>query len=208
MPGWSSWLIKLSLHFRQLLWDGFSDVEISAVLHIFKGVSRKVVPAKPLAKSLPLVAVNLVRSLALQLTDSHLLPIMTLPACLPKCSDLAHGWFPFSLFPRARGGGAGGVPVSGENTHWACGRGSCLAASPCQALGPSEYFPQAPGNWNTVSAMQLRGLPSCRQPLLQSLQRSGITPLRGGGPGLGVRPFIFNSWHHYFKTLHLFWFLK
>lgn len=86
---------------------------------------------------------------------------------LSKYSDPG-GWFPFSLFPRARGGRAGGVPVPCENAHWTCGCGSCLAASPCHVLGPSEYFPQAPGNWNTVSASGARGWPSCRQPLLQS----------------------------------------
>lgn len=58
-----------------------SQIEISAVLQNFKGVFRKVVLAKPLAKSLlPLAAVNLKGSLAVQLIDSHLLPVMTLPS--------------------------------------------------------------------------------------------------------------------------------
>lgn len=45
-----------------------------------------------------------------------------------------------------------------ENTPWTRGYGSRLAASPCHALGPSEYFPQAPGNRNTVSASGAEGL--------------------------------------------------
>lgn len=164
-----------------------------------------------------LAAVNPQGRLLMQLTACRLL-LMGAEPIAPTCVVFpsAVTWvddspttttFLLLLFPRARGSWAGGVPEPGENTHWTRGHGSCVAASPCHALGPSEYFPQAPGNWNTVSASGAEGPTQLQAAASSELAVIWCDFPAGRWACGGARGFIFNSSHHYFEISHsLFWF--